>query len=482
MDSRGARQAPFRWLTIVALALTLLPALAQRGMFVDGVTYATIARNLARGVGSWWAPSYTQTVYTVFCEHLPLGFWLESLAFRLLGDHAATERIYSLVAALMTAALMTKVWRAAFRDDQDAQHFEWAPVLIWASVPFVVWGAVNNILEVTMAVFSTGAVLLTLEALASPRARTGLASACAAGLATTAALLTKNPVGLFPLLLVPCAWALARPRASVSRVVMVWATMGAVVIAAVGLLLAFEAPRHLITEFLNQQLLPAISGQREVANDRFGVVRSIVYGIGKRMLTWPAVLLVVLLAMRRLPVLRLTHAREAACFLGMALLASLPIMVSRKQATHYLIPSVPFYAMAVAAVCLDSLRLLSASLSERAAGATTTVMKAALPVVVVLALVLGPRFGRDRARLDDIDRIGQVVPAGSTIGVCPELAGDWGLHAYFARLQNVSLDPGAAAARAFVLAGTAPQSCSPPGTCRKIVAANSLVLYRCDGQ
>ncbi len=400
----------------------------------------------------------------------------------MLGDHPFTERVYCAIAALVTAWLITKVWRAAFSSEDEVPQLAWAPVLIWTSIPFVVWGTVNNVLEVSVAVFTSAAVFFVLRALASASLRGAAILGAAAGVMSSAALLAKNPVGLFPLLFVPLAWAFpGRPR-RVSRLAIVWAAMSLAAVAIVGALLVFEPSRHFVQAFVNQQLLPAISGQREVANDRFEILRSIVYGIGKRMLTWPAVLLVALLVARRSPIVRPTRLRAAACFLGMALLASLPIMISRKQATHYLIPSTPFYAMAMASLCLDHVQRLASAMGERVRFGMTFVMRAALAVVLVLSVFLGARFGRDRARLDDIDRAGRIVPPGSTIGVCPDLATDWGLHGYFARLQRVSLDWTAGETRAFRLSGPPGRSCVPGGGCREVMAASSIVLYRCDGQ
>ena len=101
----------FRILTLAVFAAATLPRLAQRGMFVDGVTYASIARNLSEGRGSFWSPSYTATIYPQFHEHPPFGFWLQSLWFRVLGDHLFVERAYSLAAALGTALLIALIWR-----------------------------------------------------------------------------------------------------------------------------------------------------------------------------------------------------------------------------------------------------------------------------------------------------------------------------------------------------------------------------------
>jgi hypothetical protein len=39
------------------LAVLTVPRTTQRGMFGDGLMYATISRNLSIGVGSFWAPT-----------------------------------------------------------------------------------------------------------------------------------------------------------------------------------------------------------------------------------------------------------------------------------------------------------------------------------------------------------------------------------------------------------------------------------------
>jgi hypothetical protein len=72
MGIRRVAKAPLPRLAVVTLLLALtLPRMAQRGMFSDGLVYATIARNMAIGVGSLWAPNYTQTAWSEFYEHPP---------------------------------------------------------------------------------------------------------------------------------------------------------------------------------------------------------------------------------------------------------------------------------------------------------------------------------------------------------------------------------------------------------------------------
>ena len=66
-----------------------------------------------------------------------------------------------------------------------------------------------------------------------------------------------------------------------------------------------------------------------------------------------------------------------------------------------------------------------------------------------------PALGRDRPRLADLDVLAASVPRGATIGICPESNGDWGLHAWFERRFDVSLDAAHGPQREWFLA-TAP--------------------------
>ncbi|MFW7379491.1 MAG: hypothetical protein ACOH5I_11830 [Oligoflexus sp.] len=84
---------PLCLLTLGLISLTLLPNLLTQGMFFDGLTYAAISRNLVDGLGPIWQTHYTDSLYPRFYEHPPLAFYLQSLAFRLLGDQFYVEKL-----------------------------------------------------------------------------------------------------------------------------------------------------------------------------------------------------------------------------------------------------------------------------------------------------------------------------------------------------------------------------------------------------
>src|SRR6266852_7226573 len=96
-----ARRHALVFLVISLYCLLVLPRMLSYGMFLDGVTYASMARNMAENYGSFWQPYYTATVYPTFYEHPPLGFWLQSWAYRLCGDSVYVEAWWGCMAGAL---------------------------------------------------------------------------------------------------------------------------------------------------------------------------------------------------------------------------------------------------------------------------------------------------------------------------------------------------------------------------------------------
>ncbi|HPB58126.1 MAG TPA: hypothetical protein PLL49_06435, partial [Bacteroidales bacterium] len=93
---------PFYLSVFGILLLIISPAMLSDGMFLDGLLYATISRNLANGIGDFWHPHLTKTLSPVFVGHPPLVFGLQSLFFKILGDNIYVERLYSFLTYVVT--------------------------------------------------------------------------------------------------------------------------------------------------------------------------------------------------------------------------------------------------------------------------------------------------------------------------------------------------------------------------------------------
>ena len=67
---------------VIGTFLTLCGAqLFSDGMFMDGLAYAALSKNMAIGYGSFWYPHLSDTLWNEFHEHPGLGLWLQSLFF-----------------------------------------------------------------------------------------------------------------------------------------------------------------------------------------------------------------------------------------------------------------------------------------------------------------------------------------------------------------------------------------------------------------
>ena len=139
------------WLFLLSLFLLLtVPDLFTPGMFLDGVTYAAVARNFAFDGDLATHLTYTQTLFPQFVEHPPIHFWLSGMLYKLFGDHEWVENLYCLITAAFAAFFIAQLWKMLL---PAKRNYFWLPVLLWMLVPEVNWSYSNNMLENTLSVF-----------------------------------------------------------------------------------------------------------------------------------------------------------------------------------------------------------------------------------------------------------------------------------------------------------------------------------------
>jgi 4-amino-4-deoxy-L-arabinose transferase-like glycosyltransferase len=431
------------WLLVAALALaTLAPALVLRGMSLDGVVYATISRNLAVGIGQVWQPIYASPPQP-FYEHPPLGFVLESVLFRLCGDHWWVERLYSMLTALPAASLMVLIWRRLVREP-ELRQFAWLGVVLWVAMPAWPWIYRNNYLENTVTVFTLLAVYAALAAL--QQTRLSLAWTAVSALAIAMAVFTKGPTGAFPLAAPTLIWLALRPQ-SFSRALLVQTALIAIVALLVALPFAFPQPRVYLTTYFQQQIVDSVSGRREIANSTFGRLQ-LLWGLARDLLLPATAAAAIALAAKQWASVNVALQQRKTGWLCLLLAASasIPIMISPKQTAYYTAPSWPFYCLALGLWSAASEAALLARIRElgwtprwsmhlrRAALAT-------MAAVVVVSSFWTGRSLRDRQLIADVERIGEIAGPHAAIAVEEEFERHWALRAYLYRLCYISIEP-----------------------------------------
>ena len=459
----------------------IVPRLADRGMFLDGVTYAAIARNLAAGQGTVWHPHYTSTVYPDFHEQPPLGLALQSLAFRMAGDHLLVERVYSCLLALISAALIVWIWRIVHGPARTA--LAWMPVVFWIAAPAVSWAFVNNMLESTQTIFTLLATGTALNGLSGRPSLTRGLWGLLSGAAIAAAVLSKGPVGLFPLAVAPAfglatlvkraddgTLEIARPRAVVTVAFTQLMVLGVLTWAC----WVHTPARDNLQSYFHQQLRPTLLGERETSASRLRFAKTIAQELVPMGVLTAGLMLAA--QKRRRSALEGVPARPAAGFLLLALAASLPLILSPKQSGHYSVPSIPMFALACASVARRAAEGVLAG--ERVTRVAPWVSMALVAGSIAIFAMSWGATRRDAVVLAELDRVFARVPAGTTLGLCPAAAEEWGLHAYAQRLWRASLDAGAQARRWRLELPSA--GCASPAGCRRVaLETERLHLYEC---
>ena len=408
-------------------------SLLTEGMFVDGVTYASVSRNMAEGQGTFWDPSYTQTLYPHFRQHPPLALGLEALAFRALGDHLYVEKSYSVLAFLLSGLLIALIWK------RSTNHFRWAwiPLLFWIFLPLVTWSATNNLLENTMTVF----VLLSVYLMVVSYQRNSKTWLLLAGGALFAAFLSKGFTGLFPLAfpLFYCIFDDQRhwiqgPVDSILVLTTVAALTG-------GMLLLVPESFPYLKDYVRLQVIGG--GMHEpTVTTRWFIVLSLL-----QQLIVPVAILIALFVLKKILQARPDKVFEFPpdrkwflVFLLTGLCGVLPIMVSVKQRDFYMIAALPFFALALGHLSLSTVNALLMQIRPKSYRWLRLGAWLLLLVGAVLNVSHLGSYGRDEALIPQVKQVRATMGEERVIGIDPADFDQWTWHAYFMRYGKVSLD------------------------------------------
>lgn len=403
-------------ISVTIIVFTQCIFLFRQGMFFDGVIYGAISRNLAEGKGSFWDPFFSRHG---FWGHPPLVFWLESLFFRLFGDHFWVERLFSFVIFLVTAGILF-----VFPGRKTGIY----SLIIFVSLPLTTWAYRNNMLDNVMGLFTLLSVVWLYDYLEKGKRAIPalfLAAACIA-----AGLLSKGPVALFPLgfpVLFACIYRRIDKRVILSLVVPV------VCLALFVWGLSYHEPAvRFFRNYIRQQLLFSISGTENMHR-----LKPLVYLSGQ--LIVPVILTGLALVFQKKWV---APPRQAFLWGATALSVIIPLAISTKQAMFYLVPSLPFIALFFGSWLEKT--SISESLSHFRNGILLRISRIILPVTILGGILYSiATFGqiqRDRNYLLLDHSLAVYRTEYDMLLLHPAYFNDWKLHAYLQRFGKWEYD------------------------------------------
>jgi len=420
---------PVGWLlALLVVSAMFLPRIVTEGMFLDGNIYASVARNLALGRGTVWMPYCTAHDFinewgqSVFYDQPPFQYWLQSLFFKLLGDHWWVEKLYGALILVATLILLVAIWRQLFGSDPIRRDGAWLAVLLWFLVPTVSWGMPCNMLEGTLGLCCLAAVWAVL--------RNSVRGSVAAGLLVFCAVLTKGPVGLFPLAAPLLLWWAQRRPFLWWQIVLPTAVFS----MTFGLLLCYAPAGHFFQQYWEIQVLQSLNGIRETSGvgwaGHFFLVEAFFAreGLPVLLLAVAVVLLGRWRASQSFPGSRSTlFAWAVFCS------ATLPMLLSIKQRSYYLMPAAPWLALALAGWMLPYMAFLGRKITPVFFKTARYALLLALLGTALYAVRIAGTPGRDAELLALLHEMQGVVPPRETLALCPGANGDHALHIYLQR-------------------------------------------------
>ncbi|MBN2236281.1 MAG: glycosyltransferase family 39 protein [Bacteroidales bacterium] len=422
----------YTYFILFAILFTLIvgPTLFTDGMFMDGLIYAAISKNMALGLGSFWSPHLTQTLYPNFFQHPPLALGLQAFFFQLFGDSLLVERIYSLLSFFMAASLIVQLWKAIGKPEQKA----WIPLIFWLANPLVIWSAANNMLENTMQIFVLASVWMLVK-----QYRTKINIwIIPAGLFLFLGFLTKGPFALFPLTFYFWIWFFQRDISFKKTLINSSILLFSLILPFALLILFSNSAANAFETYFQKQLIFSIN-QVQTVDSRFYVVFRL---FNEMLISFGIIVLVVLIRIKQFNYFKIVFSRTYKSFflfLFLGLSGVLPIMLSLKQSGFYMLAAFPFFSLAMAIFLFPFLEKLGdlTNLKFKYSGIISLII---FVLVFAFSLTLINKKGRDQELLNDVYTLTQHLNNDEVIDIPKSLAQNWPLHSYLARYATISLE------------------------------------------
>lgn len=460
------RQTNLYIIVIGIFMLLISGSFLSEGLSRVGMDNAVVSQRMSEGFEDFWLPSLSAPGNPDRMNYMPLGYWIESLWYRLFGTNTfMAEKIYSVLTYFILGALIIWIWTLSGQSRRSG----WLPLLCWITIPIVTWSATNNLLESTMTIFVLLSVAFLLKAgkasfIASSRLALGKPSGpyklsrtswiVLAALMMELAFMVKGFAGLFPIFFPFLYWLIVRrerilfPIFSTGVILVVWMAT-----AFVAIFVWPETYTHLYN-YLHHQLIGGVLHVRTVAS-RFYIFYALII---QAAIPICLALAIALIRIKKRPVLRFVFfwrnqnkitAQQASTsrmgwfFFALGLSGVIPVMLGYKQQDFYMVPTLPFFAISLGCLLynmiddwLENMNLLA-----------QRVLWGLAILLFVSGLLLNfnsiHRVNSNSALLGDMRLILPYLEDGETLSVSPEIISSPEAEEYFYRYKNIVFDTSA---------------------------------------
>jgi 4-amino-4-deoxy-L-arabinose transferase-like glycosyltransferase len=424
---------------IVVVSALILPDIIQDGMFMDGMIYCTVAKNLAIGSGTFWDLHLSHSLLNHYHDQPPLTIWIISFFYRIFGNGIYTERIYCLAALISAILLIRSIWKNIYGKGNVISQYWWLPSLFYFITPIVAWSYRNNMEEITMVIF----ILLSMRAWMKVLVlkKNIFINSITAGVMIFLSTMCKGFQGGFTIL-VPLSFYFIFRDGKFMNYLKPFLTACAVLIILYGCLYLYLPSREYFQGYFFERLHATfnISGTATTENRFYLLIRlfsELIPVIGLSMI----IFLIYRFRIKNTDNdKKKPEFKRAFFFIFTGLTGSLPLMITLEQRGFYLVSSFPFFAMALAIVIIPYLNDLFLKIKINRRVFNTILSIALISVLFISAKNIG-RIRRHKEMVEDVHKAGNELPAGIDLAVSKDQNDNWSLYLYFKRYFDIDIIP-----------------------------------------
>jgi 4-amino-4-deoxy-L-arabinose transferase-like glycosyltransferase len=436
-----SRSLPFYLLASGVYLMIVFKDIFSNGMFLDGLIYSTVSRNMAEGLGTFWNPHFTSTLLSDSHEHPPLAFGIQSIFFTILGQSRYVDRLYSVLTVVISGYIILNIWKTLGNKNG------WFPLLIWLVTPTVFWASYNNLLENTLTIFTSLSILFYLKNINGKKPGFLILS----GFMLSLGFLTKGFVAFFPWTFPFLLWLFLNDksfgRMVTDSILIVFFTVSPIIL----LILLFPTAAISLHNYVDNQVINSIKNIVTV-NSRFDILIRLINELA------PVVCLSVLILIhgrirKSKVVIEKKNLKQAMAFAALGLTGVLPIMISMKQSGFYILPTYPFFSIAAGILMYPYISSVLSKIDYESKGFIffKWIGYGIFILGMIMSILYSDHYSRDKNLIKDTYAVSDSIPGGITININPDMYEEWSLHGYFARFGNISLDPDLSNKRDYLL-------------------------------
>lgn len=435
----SSKTFPFWLFTISAILILTISQLVQDGVFMDGMLYISVSKNLADGMGTFWEPHFSKTVMETFREQPPLYFGMLAIFYKIFGDSMYVERLYCLISFVLTLYFIHKIWKSIFQNESNINQHSWLPILFFSTIPVCFWAYANHVEETVMTLFATMSVYYSCKALF--RNEKIIFNLLLAGICVFLSSLTKGIQGMFPISAVFFYW-LVKKDFTFKQNIIYSSVLVFTPFLIYGLLILFNFHIYeVIKLYLENRLGIAFKGtMHNTTDNRFEIVVRLFTELIPML---GLMLIIYFLSKKNKNITKANYHKNtsAVWLILIGFSGSLPLMSTLEQRGFYLLTSLPFFALSGAAFISPLITNLIEAINLKSKLFNTIKIFTIILTIgaFIYTLFFIGKTKRDKEMLADVYSLGKIIPRGEIISIPPPMWEKWNFQTYMVRFNYISL-------------------------------------------